>query len=846
MVKDRTHIPYSHRLVDYLAVCGLGDVLEPMEPSVKINQFTDVTTVPLKPSLLDRYPLTDWRDYPITPFVSSFCFPQGVITVSSPPLPSLFTFVMTEALGAKIYGTCLVFYEPLPQTKLLNMTEPTTEQQSDEEKPSALPNSPSPSPPSSPNLSSTNHKFSNEIAINLIRGPSFRRQSFVSFSNEKKIHEPKCICLLSHHPFYHGFKQFLCELYRISCSEQTTPLERIVCNLFEVPLPPLGRIKVHLSMANKLLTFTRPPPNALPMADFPMEYLFYCLDIDNILTLMTCVLLERKMVFISRIPALLTCTIESILALVFPFHWQGGYVPLLPVPLLDFVNAPVPFIMGVIRDCINPAVLDSEVICIDLDNNTISGGSESLPELPRKEWTKLRKAMEVFANVFNPSHPSLESANDAFQHAPPPAVIDEFITEQMLSEQASLSVTDADAPPLTEHDFEGGRLYRKQLRASFLRFFVALLHKYRKCLDLSQLKLQSAVSSDSAFDKKAFMEDFTKTDKPFMAELMATQLWSVFINERLEYHKCLLQKQSTNANQFLECRFFDECIDAKENRSKLHVYKKGTPFLSMNRYAATEDYNVPAPDTTGLDPETRFRYPRFPALRPEYFTNREIFAEVLEEQDIRNGMSSRMHMAVTMAALIKGREFSLFQSNVTKDAAVIQLLQNELDSHRTELSAMSSQLEQKDAESRSKDIKIQSYELETAALRLELAQLKQRFPAAQKGQSSRTRPSMAESMKAGFMNMSNSHANNVSALVSGAQSLEDPPTLLLSNLVVSSMETLELALKNTLETYGQRLNILSRHVKTLKLRYEQHVTVNRAEARVVRRNTMAIGAELPR
>lgn len=37
---------------------------------------------------------------------------------------------------------------------------------------------------------------------------------------------------------------------------------------------------------------------------------------------------------------------ESITALMFPFLWQHVYVPILPASLLHFLDAPVPYLMG--------------------------------------------------------------------------------------------------------------------------------------------------------------------------------------------------------------------------------------------------------------------------------------------------------------------------------------------------------------------------------------------------------------------------------------------------------------------------------------------------------------------
>jgi hypothetical protein len=41
---------------------------------------------------------------------------------------------------------------------------------------------------------------------------------------------------------------------------------------------------------------------------------------------------------------------ECITALIFPFRWQHVYVPILPASMLHFLDAPIPFIMGLQAD----------------------------------------------------------------------------------------------------------------------------------------------------------------------------------------------------------------------------------------------------------------------------------------------------------------------------------------------------------------------------------------------------------------------------------------------------------------------------------------------------------------
>ena len=41
---------------------------------------------------------------------------------------------------------------------------------------------------------------------------------------------------------------------------------------------------------------------------------------------------------------------ETILCLLYPFRWHHAYIPLLPVQILECVQAPLPYILGVHSD----------------------------------------------------------------------------------------------------------------------------------------------------------------------------------------------------------------------------------------------------------------------------------------------------------------------------------------------------------------------------------------------------------------------------------------------------------------------------------------------------------------
>lgn len=63
-----------------------------------------------------------------------------------------------------------------------------------------------------------------------------------------------------------------------------------------------------------------------------------------------CILLEKKLLFISSDIERLTTLVQSLLYLIFPFTWSFVYIPLLPDSLLDYLGSPVPFMMGMQRE----------------------------------------------------------------------------------------------------------------------------------------------------------------------------------------------------------------------------------------------------------------------------------------------------------------------------------------------------------------------------------------------------------------------------------------------------------------------------------------------------------------
>ena len=73
---------------------------------------------------------------------------------------------------------------------------------------------------------------------------------------------------------------------------------------------------------------------------------------------------------------------ESMTALAYPFVWPHVYVPLLPPSLENFLDAPVPYVMGLLRRAHDVELYQRGGVCIvDIDNGELDL-PEELPNFP--------------------------------------------------------------------------------------------------------------------------------------------------------------------------------------------------------------------------------------------------------------------------------------------------------------------------------------------------------------------------------------------------------------------------------------------------------------------------------
>uniref|UniRef100_A0A8C1T2U8 DENN/MADD domain containing 5A n=1 Tax=Cyprinus carpio TaxID=7962 RepID=A0A8C1T2U8_CYPCA len=388
----------SSRFADYFVICGLDTEsgLEPDELSGKtqsrLRLFSTLISTHLfqsplrrtfKSKVLAHYPdNVEWNPFD-QDAVGMLCMPKGLSFRTQTDIrePQFHSFIITREDGSRTYGFALTFFEEVTSKQICSAMQ-TLYHMHNAEQYDILHTPPTPRSP----------EDTRSTPQQLLAAPSLSRlQRFNSYDiSRDTLYVSKCICLITPMGFAHACRRVLEQLHQAVTSPQPPPLplESYVYNvLYEVPLPPAGRSLKFLGVYGPVVC-QRPSTAELPLFDFPLQEVFELLGVENVLQLFTCALLEIQILLYSQHYQRLMTVAESITALMFPFQWQHVYVPILPASLLHFLDAPVPYLMGLHsngQDDRTKLELPQEAnLCfVDIDNHFIEL-PEDLPQFPNK------------------------------------------------------------------------------------------------------------------------------------------------------------------------------------------------------------------------------------------------------------------------------------------------------------------------------------------------------------------------------------------------------------------------------------------------------------------------------
>ncbi|XP_059507933.1 MAP kinase-activating death domain protein isoform X5 [Stegostoma tigrinum] len=437
------------RLLDYLVIIGAR------QPSSE--------SIAQTPELLRRYPLEDQRDFPLPPDVVFFCQPEGCLSVrqrrTSLRDDSSFVFTLTDKDSGVIrYGVCVNFYRSfqkrsrdrpdrsLPHAKGSATETPDTEQNNSDSGSSLATHSAD----STPDIS---------------RSPRLKRH--LKSGNRSRNSTLTSLCILSHYPFFSTFRECLYTLKRLvdSCSERllikkagslkgvqrdtmwrlftgsltveekssvilhdVREIESWIYRLLHSPVPVPGQKRVDVEILPRdlqpALTFALPDVARFSLVDFPLHLPLELLGVEPCLQVLSCILLEHKVVLQSRDYNALSMSVMAFVAMIYPLEYMFPVIPLLPTCMASaeqLLLAPTPYIIGVPASFLlykTDFKMPDDVWLVDLDANKVIAptNAEVLPAMPEPEATELKKHLkQALASMSLNTQPilNLEKFNEA-------------------------------------------------------------------------------------------------------------------------------------------------------------------------------------------------------------------------------------------------------------------------------------------------------------------------------------------------------------------------------------------------------------------------------------------------
>ncbi|XP_042390447.1 uncharacterized protein LOC121985644 isoform X7 [Zingiber officinale] len=232
---------------------------------------------------------------------------------------------------------------------------------------------------------------------------------------------------------------------------------------------------------------------ALALSIWTTATICRALSLESILALLAGALLEKQVAVICPNLGMLSAIVLSIIPMIRPFQWHSLFLPILPRKMLDFVDAPVPYIVGLMHKPTDIQMKISNLVQINVYKDKVK--SCSLPQLPRYK--------ELISDL-GPIHARFSSENPIAKRHP--------------------------VYKCSEVQAEAARQFLDAM-ASYLESFCSNLRSH------TITNVQSNNDKVSLLLKDSFVDSFPAKDRPFIKLLVDTQLFSVLSDSRLSRYE---------------------------------------------------------------------------------------------------------------------------------------------------------------------------------------------------------------------------------------------------------------------------------------------------------------------
>ncbi|KAK7084371.1 DENN (AEX-3) domain, partial [Halocaridina rubra] len=281
------------------------------------------------------------------------------------------------------------------------------------------------------------------------------------------------LVILSHLPWHETFYKLLNQLSELISGGKEADMLSCLQSIYKYPVPhPGAEITVPFG-DNKF--FVTQCPNHLKLPSIPenrnlSEY-FNAVDANNMMIIFASMLYERRIIMVSKRLSRLSACVQAANSVIYPMQWQHIFIPVLPQHLIEYLLAPMPFLIGVNTSLLSKVQMEDigETVILDADNNSVKTPFNDLETLPDEVVINLKR--------------SLKSPNN------------------MLGDSVA---------------------------RAFLRALVQLIGNYKEALQFRE------EDSKITFNREKFVSIRPVNFQPFVEKMLELQIFQQFIEERLE------------------------------------------------------------------------------------------------------------------------------------------------------------------------------------------------------------------------------------------------------------------------------------------------------------------------
>lgn len=302
---------------------------------------------------------------------------------------------------------------------------------------------------------------------------------------------PTCYCLLSFCSSFTLFSQLL-DVVELKLGEGDNSIYTFLHSVLAQPFPDPGETVIARTFSivtnEKGEEDCKPEVFRLTRTNSEYEYLehvnfnplFSKLDVSIMVMIFRCLLLEYKILVMSESISTLSSCVNAIANMGYPFLWQYVFIPILPQSMLSFLAAPMPFLMGILSNCmenIHQDEMDHDVLIVDLDNNIYIKKPQNIPDIM------------------------------------PPSLTQSLLKVFKLVKESNLT----------------GLEYNIPVSHTLIRFFHGIFGTYSKYI--------KEADGEFYFDDERFLKGKSTEIKKFFNEFKQTQQFMCFMDERLNWTK---------------------------------------------------------------------------------------------------------------------------------------------------------------------------------------------------------------------------------------------------------------------------------------------------------------------